>query len=99
MQKDKVTYGSSIWKDYKPAIIGGTLFFLLIGFTIGLTLVFGTASHQPTDIKYLNYTDGVEYHRVGDTQVYIIINDNGVVSVQEGNRGYSFVIPQVQGSP
>jgi len=97
MQRNKVTYGSSFWRDYRNLVI----ILFLIGACATLTVagMVYNPPHKPVVIKYLNYSDGAEYHRVGDTQVYIIINDNGVVSVQEGNRGYSFVIPQVQENP
>ena len=48
MSGDTVTFGNSFsWEDYKPAIIVGSLFFLVIGLTVTFVLVFGAEQPRP----------------------------------------------------
>ena len=79
MQRDKVTYGSNFWKDYRNLAI-----ILVIVASFACLTVAGMVynpPHKPVDIKYLNYTDDAEYHMIGDTG-YILVIINGSVTVQ-----------------
>ena len=79
MQRNKVTYGSSFWKDYRNLVI----ILFLIGACATLTVagMVYNPPHKPVAIKYLNYTDDAEYHMIGDTG-YILVIINGSVTVQ-----------------